>query len=425
MLTMSTDHPDINDFVNSKRDVGRINHANISVRANDEFFKLDTEEKRNTMRLIAENNHATAEPGFLNWQRVEDWHLLSEHDEYELKTTNPCGEQPLPGNSSCLLGSVNLSNFVNEAFTDEAYIDYNRLSEAIRIGVIGLNEVLHEGFTLHPLKEQEDMAREFRQIGLGMFALGDLFIKLGVTYGSEESLEISHKIGKLFRDISIETSVDLVDKYGVYPKFDFESMKKSEYFKSLPIELQKKIEVKGMANSHTTSIAPTGSISTLYGVGSGGIEPIFSISFTRTTKSLSGDGDVDYKVYTQVIEELMDAKGINSEDELPDYCITSHEIKPINRIKLQGVWQEYIDSAISSTINLREEATVEEIEEIFINAHKYGLKGVTVYRDGCDRVGILNIDDDKEDNKQEKKAVNKEMKEDKVIREEDMLDCAT
>lgn len=305
----------------------------------------------------------------------------------------------MPGGSSCLLGSVNLSNFVNDAFTDEAYIDFDRLSEAVRIGIIGLNEVLHEGFDLHPLEKQRQMARDFRQIGLGAFALGDLFIKLGITYGSKESLEVSHKLGKVLRDVSIRTSIDLVEKYGVYPKFDIDSIKGSSYFKSLPKQLQDKIEDKGMANSHTTSIAPTGSVSTLLGAGAGGLEPVFSISFTRTTKSLFGGGDVDYKVYTQVVSDLMEVKGIDNEDDLPEYCITSHDIRPIDRVKLQGVWQEYIDSAISSTVNLKEDTTVEEIEGIFINSYKYGLKGVTTFRNNSFRMGILNTD--KEDTKKD------------------------
>lgn len=126
---------------------------------------------------------------------------------------------------------------------------------------------------------------------------------------------------------------------------------------------------------------------------SGGIEPIFAKSFTRTTKSLASEGDVDYKVYTQVVEDLMQAKGITKESDLPNYVVTSHEIDPIDRIRVQAAWQQYIDSAISSTINLNEDATVEDIKEIYVEAWRHGLKGITVFRNNSWRTGILKTDD--------------------------------
>lgn len=391
MLSMSTDHPDINEFITSKSDTDKLNHANISVRSNDDFFKLDSPGKEKTLRLIAENNWNTGEPGMLFWDRVEDWHLLSEHPSYVMTSTNPCGEQPLPAFGNCLLGSINLSNFVLHPHTSNARIDFVRLVGAIKVAITGLNEVLHEGIPLHPLKEQQETANNFRQIGLGILGLADMFIKLGIKYGSSESIEISHELGKVFRDESIKQSIELVDDFGTYPMYDYKFISKSNYFKALPKSIQESIKLKGMANSHVLSIAPTGSISTLIGV-SGGIEPIFANSYTRTTKSLSGEGDSDYKVYTGVIEDLMNLREIDSETNLPDYCVTSHEINPLDRVKLQGVWQQYIDSAISSTVNLEEEATIEDIEKVYVEAHREGLKGITVFRDNCFRVGILNAD---------------------------------
>lgn len=396
MLSMSTEHPDINDFIKSKANIDDINHANISVRSNGDLFKLDTPEKQETLRLIAENNWATGEPGMLYWDRVEEHHLLQNHPEYKMTSTNPCGEQPLPAYGNCLLGSVNLSNFVIKPFTDEADIDYERLKYVIRTAIIGLNEVLDEGIPKHPLKQQRDQARNFRQIGLGIMGLADMFIKLGIKYGSEESIKLSEELGQMFLYYAIDESVEMARIDGPYPKFDKDIIRTSDLFKSLPVELQRKIEKYGMRNSHVLSIAPTGSISTMIGV-SGGIEPIFANSFTRTTKSLAEEGDVKYKVYTEVIEELMEKLGIEKESDLPEYCITSHEINPIDRVKLQGTWQEYIDSAISSTINLNEDSTVEDIVNIYIQGYNYGLKGVTVFRNNSLRMGILNVDEDEED----------------------------
>lgn len=396
MLTISSDHPDVREFIESKQDVDAITHANISVRARKDLFD-NSEENNKTLKMIAEANWRTGEPGLLYWDRVEDWHLLSHHPEYKLHSTNPCGEQPLPEYGSCNLGSINLGNFILNPFTDEAKIDVHRLLKAVKTGVVAMNEALDDGMELHPLPEQRAVASKFRQIGLGIMGLADMYIKLGVRYGSEESMEIAEFLAKQIRNTAFEQSVDLVDRYGTYPAYDFDVIKKSNYFKALPKYLQEKIRTKGMVNSHVLSIAPTGSISTMIGI-SGGVEPIFANSFTRTTKSLSGKGDVDYKVFTEVIKELMDAKGIEHEKDLPDYCITSHDLNPAERIEMQSIWQTYIDSAISSTLNLNNSVTVEEIEKIYRLGYEKGLKGITVFRDGSFREGILNVD--KEEDKE-------------------------
>lgn len=390
MLSMSSEHPDILEFINVKQDVEAINYANISIRAFKNIF-----EDEELLDAVALANWRTGEPGMLFWERVEEWHMLSHHPEYVLKGTNPCGEQPLPDYGSCNLGSINLSNFVVYPFEDDAYIDFDRLERVVATAVTGLNEALDDGMEGHPLKQQRATAAKFRQIGLGIMGLADMFIKLGVKYGSKESLEISKRLASNIRDAAYLQSIKLVDKYGTYPAYDYDTVKKSKYFKSLPRYIQKQIEEKGMANSHVLSIAPTGSISTMIGV-SGGIEPIFANSFTRTTKSLSGEGDVDYKVYTEVIKELMDHKGITSEKDLPDYCITSHDIDPFVRVDIQAIWQHYIDSAISSTLNLNENISVEEIKDVYRYGYEQGLKGMTVFRNNSFREGILNVDPEAE-----------------------------
>lgn len=388
MLSLSSEHPDIKDFIDIKNDLDKVTHANISIRAFKSIF-----EDEEALEAVAESNWRTGEPGMLFWDRVEEWHPLSHHPDYVLKGTNPCGEQPLPEFGSCNLGSINLSNFVENPYTDNAYIDYDRLREVTATAVIGMNEALEDGMESHPLKKQRETAKKFRQIGLGIMGLADMFIKLGVKYGSEESLDISETLASVIRNTAYKQSIALVDRYGVYPAFDFDIVKQSKYFKALPEDIQELIEDRGMANSHVLSIAPTGSISTMIGV-SGGIEPIFANSFTRTTKSLSGDGDVDYKVYTEVIKELMDHKGIKKEKDLPDYCVTSHDIDPFRRIDMQSVWQYYVDSAISSTLNLDESITVEEIKEIYRYGFEQDLKGITVFRNNSSRMGVLNTDEE-------------------------------
>ena len=395
MISMDVDHADIVDFVNVKRDLDKVTFANISVRFNNNFFNsMDDFKNKDILKEIATSNWQSGEPGALFWDRVEGWHLLEFHPYYKLYSTNPCGEQPLPEFGSCLLGSINLSNFVVYPYTNSAYIDYERLKKVTRTSVIALNEVLDDGMELHPLKEQQEVARQFRQIGLGIMGLSDMFIKMGIEYGSADSLHVSECLGKLIQRESITQSVLLADKYGTYPQFDLETLVQSHYFKSLDEDIQDLIIGTGMRNSHVLSIAPTGSISTMLGI-SGGIEPIFATNYTRTTKSLIGDKDVDYKVYTPVVGELIEELNI-TDSQLPSFVVTSHEIDPLKRVKLQGVWQKYVDSAISSTINLNEDATVSDIEEIYFEAWKHGLKGVTIFRNNCLRKGILTTPKEEE-----------------------------
>lgn len=385
MITMDVHYPDIMDFINCKNNIENVTNANISVRVDDEFMQHPNKEVFDT---ICRNAWSHGEPGFLYWDRIKSWHLLSEHPEYEIVSTNPCGEQPLPAYGVCNLASVNLSEFVRQPFTPNAYIDWDRLKVVVREGIVGLDSIIDETLPTLPLKEQQEQVFKFRQVGLGIMGLADLFIKMGITYGSDESLAVSDQLGRFILNEAITSSCDLADKFGTYPAYNYEYIKKSSFYQSLDTSIQKRIKQSGMRNSHVLSIAPTGTLSTLLNV-SGGAEPIFANYYTRTTKSLAGEGDVDYTVVTAVIDDLMKAKGIKSLNYLPDYCVTSHDISPIDRIKVQSVWQKYIDSGISSTINLKEETTVEQVAEIYMEAWKHKLKGVTVFRDNCFRAGIL------------------------------------
>ena len=167
MLSMDVDHPDIISFVNAKRDLDKVTSANISVRFNDKFFEnIDTPKNQEIVNEIAKSNWQSGEPGSLYWGRVKNWHLLQYHPEYKMTSTNPCGEQPLPEYGSCLLGSLNLSNFVLDPYTKNARVDYERLKKITKVAVVGMNEVLDEGITLHPLKGQQETAKKFRQVGL-------------------------------------------------------------------------------------------------------------------------------------------------------------------------------------------------------------------------------------------------------------------
>lgn len=395
LIAMDVQHDDILDFINVKNDVDKVNNANISVKVNDDFMKQDTPKKQNILRELATSSWGTGEPAILYWDNNKKWHLLSEDDDYEIQGVNACSEYPTTGYGTCLLGSINLSNYVLHPFTESVEINVDKLTKDVYQIVIGMNEVLDEAIPTHPLEEQRIIGRNYRQLGIGIMSLADVFIKMGVSYGSSESIEIASKIMEIIRDTSFKSSIDLSKKYGSFPKFNQEAISKSPYFKSLPIEIQDDILKYGIRNSSLLSIAPAGSISLLVD-GSNGLEPLFATSYHRTTKSL-GAVDKQYKVYAGVVQELMEFKGISKEEDLPSYCVTAHDINPLTKVELQGELQKYVDLAISSTVNLNEDASVEMVEEVYKLAHEKGLKGISIFRNNCFRKGILTTEPKVED----------------------------
>lgn len=412
MISMSCDHPDIEKFIDIKNNLDNVNYANISVRASDEFmqsaqngenytlsFRREatgevTERRvnaRELLRKLAENNWRTGEPGILFWDRIREWSLLSEYEDFEFAGTNPCGEEPLPAYGACCLGSINLSQYVLNPFTPDAVFDLDSFQYDVHVCVDALNDILEEGMPYHPLEGQKKCAADWRQIGLGIMGLGDMLIKLGLRYGSDEAQRFCSEVGDVMARAAIEESERLAEvrPNGAFPKFDAEALSKSEFYQEhTDYQRLDAHQVKPMRNSQLLTAAPTGSISTMIGV-SGGIEPLFARSYKRTTKSLHGDQDVVYEMHPQVIEECMAALGCKSADELPDYCITAQEIPYEERVGMQTSLQLHIDASISSTVNLPNSATVEDIMDLYLKAWRYGCKGITVFRDGCERAAIL------------------------------------
>ena len=408
MLSIPVNHPDIEDFINIKSDLNKITNANISVRVSDDFMMAvknnsDYEltftrpESNETItkivnakelfHKICEMNWNYAEPGVLFWDRISNHNLLTHDNNFEYAGTNPCAEEPLPAGGSCLLGAINLAAFVKEPFTKYAKFDNQSFAEAVLEAVYALNEVLDEGLELHPLEEQRGSVRNWRQIGLGMMGLADCLIKLGIVYGSNEANELCDHIARVMFEVSIKASEARSYDYGNYPMFNKDAVNASPMLDAIDYW------VDGLNNSQLLTIAPTGSISTMLGI-SGGIEPIFANSYTRKTQSLHGE-DVVYKVYTPIVKEYMSVHNITDESQLPKEFVISADISPKDRINCQAAWQKWIDASISSTINLPNEATVEDVENIYMYAWESGLKGVTVYRAGCAREGILVTDETK------------------------------
>ena len=287
-----------------------------------------------------------------------------------------------------MLSSINLAEFVKNPFTEKAEFDYEDFEKTVRIGVFALNKVLDEGLALHPLDIQQETVRDWRQIGLGILGLADMLIKMGIVYGSAESLELCDKIGECLAKTAIRKSYELALMFGSYPKFNRDNVMYSKFYKAHSIGVN--LELR---NSQLLTIAPTGTLSTMLGV-SGGIEPIFANSYTRKTESLHGE-EKYYKIFTPIAQEYLESHGFgDDESKLPEYFITSQDIPYHNRIDMQAVWQKHIDASISSTVNLPNSATVEDVKSLYKYAWLKGLKGITVFRDGCKRLGVLTTDKD-------------------------------
>lgn len=409
MISLDCHHPDLEEFIDIKTDLNKVTKANISVRITDDFMEAVKNKKSFELEFIrketgevikktvdaykifeklCKNNWDYAEPGMLFWDRIETWNLLSEDGDFKYAGINPCAEEPLPENSSCLLGSINLSEFVDT----NSEFEFNLFVKTVKTTVIALNEVLDEGLPLHPLKEQQESVRNWRQIGLGIMGLADMLIKMKIRYGSPEAIKICDKIGFFMIDTAIKTSANLACKSRPYPKYKKACIFNSDFFLDNTSEYTRdKVRAYGLCNSQLLTTAPTGTISSMLGI-SGGIEPIYANYYERKTESLHGH-DEYYKVYTPIVKEYMKSHNLKDDKELPDYFVTAQTLDYKERIDMQAVWQNHIDASISSTINVPNDFTVEQVEDLYMTAWEKGLKGVTIYRDGCKRAGILSTSD--------------------------------
>lgn len=393
MISMDSSHPDIHDFIDAKLD-NKLEKCNISVRMSDD----DMENKPDILDHIALNNYDWAEPGILYWDTIKRYNLLDEFAYFEYAGVNPCAEEPLPAGGSCLLGALNLSEFVENPFTDKAAFNIPEFKSAVRIAIRALNDVLDEGLELHPLEEQRNSVRDWRQIGLGIMGFADMLLKMSCQYDSARALDIIDMVGKTLVNTGLEESALLAMDTEPFPECDLRLILASTFITVLrnsnviednTIDLIKRY---GLRNSQLFTIAPTGSISTMLGV-SGGVEPIFATHYTRKTQSLHGE-DVYYNVYTPIIQKMIDMKLIAEENV--STIATAQNIDPFDRVTIQATWQRFIDASISSTVNVTNDTTVETIRDLYQAAWEEGCKGLTIYRAGCKKEGVLVVDTPKE-----------------------------
>ena len=428
MLSIDVRHPDVDEFINIKANTDQITSANISVRVNDDFMSAVENDEDYLLRWpcdttnnfgdwkslpynklflvgdnyikkikakelfnqLVKNNWNYAEPGILYWDRIKNWNMMQQNEDFEYAGINPCAEEPLVAGGACLLGAMNISYYVKDG-----HFYWGDFERDVKIATKALNDVLVEGIPLHPLKVQTASANTWRAIGLGLFDLAGALVKLGIKYGSKRAQEFAEKITHQMLVSSFEKSCDLNPD-----NIPFNNLFKSDMYNShIKSFINEKYEGRYPFNSQLLTIAPTGTRSTMINAFSGGGEPAFALSYKRTTKSLHGK-DVTYDVHPQLVQDYMDKHNCTIE-QLPEEFISSGDIHWKDRIDMQAALQRNIDASISSTINLPESATEKDVYNIYMYAWKAGLKGVTIFRQGCARDAILKVEE--KEKKEEKK----------------------
>lgn len=414
MISLDINHKEAETFIKLKTDLDAVTKANLSMEIDDEFMTavqefyydgtIKTLHKRynynghvveyditpiELYKLMMEVVWDYGEPGCIFVDEFRNNNFLEFDDEYQIETCNPCGEQPLKARTSCLLGSLNLYEFVENKFTSDAYFNGEEFVKAIKVASNALDNIIEENAPRLPkeLEQYKQNAYDWRNMGLGVFNYAHMLMAMGLKYGSEEALAFTDTLFYTMMVEAIISNDERGKEKGNYPKFKGGLVQKSTMFRNhAPEELLQNGALHAR-NCTLLSIAPNGSISTMVG-GSGGAEPEFALSYTRRTDNL----DESYKIESNIVKEYRRITG--NIGELPDYFVSSADIHWRDRVKTQSVIQKHIDTAISSTVNLPKETTKEEIEELYLYAWICGLKGITIFRDGCKRLGILTTQED-------------------------------
>lgn len=419
MAVLNVTHPDVMEFITAKQERGQLNNFNVSVGVTSAFMKAveadgefelthitepndelksqgaylrddgqwvyRTVRAREVWDLIMQSTYAAAEPGVLYLDRINEENNLAYCESIE--ATNPCGEQPLPDYGCCCLGSLNLTAYVRSPFSDAADFDYEEMRKATRLAVRMLDNVLTA--TKWPLEEQKQEADAKRRLGLGFTGLGDTLIMLGLRYDSEQGREAAARFACEMRDAAYEASVELARERGAFPLFDAEKYLASGFAARLPEELKEQIRQYGVRNSHLTSIAPTGTISLAFADNaSNGIEPAFSWFYNRLKRMPDGSKkeytveDHAYRVYR--------AMGGDT-DNLPEAFVSALEISAMDHMLMVAAVAPYVDAAISKTVNVPEDYPYEDFKDLYMEAWRRGLKGITTYRPNNILGAVLSV----------------------------------
>ena len=393
MATLSCDHPDIETFVDAKRNPAVLRHFNLSVQVSDAFMAAVADDRdwplvfprhsgealqvhrtlkaRALWQRILRAAYDTAEPGVLFVDAINRDNTLA--DRETLTATNPCGEIPLPAYGACDLGSLNLAAFVASPFGADARLDLDALTESAQLAVRFLDNVID--VSRYPLPAQAAQARQTRRIGLGITGLADALVLLGLRYDSEAARALAAQAMRTLRDSAYRTSVDLAREKGAFPVLDRAAFLASGFATRLPAELRDALAAHGIRNSHLLAIAPAGTISLLANNCSSGIEPVFAAEAER--RVLETDGAYHTHRVVDYALQLWQQQGRSG---IPPALVEARQIDPLAHLHMQAALQPYVDNAISKTINVAADMPFERFEALYQQAHALGLKGCTVFR---------------------------------------------
>ena len=400
MATLRCDHPDIEAFIDAKREPGRLRSFNLSVLVTDAFMAaveadlpwdlvfsgrvFRTVNARALWDRIMRATFAYAEPGVLFIDRINARNNLAYCET--IHSTNPCSEQPLPPYGACLLGSVNLSRLVLDPFTPAARLDEAALDELVATAVRMLDNTIDvSGF---PLPAQRQEAHAKRRIGLGVTGLADALIMCRATYGSDEAVRLADRWTARINRAAYLASAALAAEKGAFPLYDRDAYLAGETVRGLDADVRAAIAEHGIRNALLTSIAPTGTISLWADNVSSGIEPIFALAYTR--RVLNPDGTRrEEEVSDHAVRRYRALHG--AEAPLPEYFVTAQTLTPRDHVRMQAAVQRHVDSAISKTVNCPEDIGFEAFKDIYLDAYASGCKGCTTYRPNAITGSVLEV----------------------------------
>ncbi len=389
MATLRCDNPDIEAFIDAKREPGRLRMFNLSVLVTDAFMTAVKEDApwslafggttykvvraRDLWDRIMRSTYAYAEPGVIFIDRINRRNNLYYCET--IYSTNPCGEQPLPPYGACLLGSINLAVLVKDPFTDRARIDLDELAEVTGVAVRMLDNAID--VSNFPLPQQQAEAQAKRRIGLGVTGLADALILCGARYGSSAGVALTERWMAAIRRAAYLASAALAAEKGAFPLYDEAAFLAGETVRELDEEVRDAIRRHGVRNALLTSVAPTGTISLLADNVSSGIEPVFSYTYVRNvlmpdgTRAQEEVSDYAYRLFRRLKGETA---------PLPECFVDAQQLTPADHLVMQAAIQKYVDSSISKTINCPADLKFEAFKDVYLQAYELGCKGCTTYR---------------------------------------------
>ncbi|MDJ0832266.1 MAG: adenosylcobalamin-dependent ribonucleoside-diphosphate reductase [Gammaproteobacteria bacterium] len=428
LASLRCDHPDIIDFIEAKRDPGALRHFNLSVQVTDAFMQAVADDAdwsllfpdaslqaepdseivmrqwpgyaapvacrvmarypaRELWRRIMQATYDSAEPGVLFVDRINALNNLAYRET--ITTTNPCGEIPLPPYGACNLGSINLTRFIKNPFSDRAAIDFTGIEHTVRLATRFLDNIID--CSEFPLDEQATQARGSRRIGLGITGLADALIMLGLHYADRNAVDAAERIMQSLCHGAYRSSIQLAEEKGTFPFFEPEPYVDGQFIHNLPRDIRAGIRKHGIRNSHLTAIAPTGTISLLANNVSSGIEPVFDFRHRRQVLDHEGNYQA-FELEDYAYRAWCDAGG--DPLQLPQAFVDARSLPPLAHLQMQSRLQQYVDSAISKTINVPEDYAFSEFQDLYRAAYAQGLKGCTTFRPNPISGQILSSDKD-------------------------------